>query len=162
VGADQNSLRRCRISRIPRHQITKLDCASVRRLLSESLLAGLPAEARQTIDEVLANLLVRIAAGWPGTEISERLGFCQSLATVEIAPDFLAARRCSTRNRGIRLAWFCLFFLRACGCWRVARSATGGYEKQIEKPERSQCRTNIGPSFRRLPFSLSASSCASH
>ena len=70
----------------------------------ESLLAGLPAETGQTIDEVLANLLVRIATGWPGTEISERLRFCQSLATVKIGPDFLSGRR-SAVGTGL-LAWF--------------------------------------------------------
>ena len=96
MGADQNSLRRCWGPRKPRDEIAEFDFAPVWRLLGEALLACLPAETGQTIDEVLANLLVRIAAGWPGTEIGERLRFRQSLATVEIGPDFLSVRRRST------------------------------------------------------------------
>ena len=105
MGADQNSLRRCRGPRKPRDEIAKFDFAPVRCVLRESLLACLPTETGQTIDEVLANLFVRIATGWPGTEIGERLRFRQSLATVEFGPDFLWAAWCF-RSRSEAFAWF--------------------------------------------------------
>ena len=162
MGANQNSLRRCREPRKPRAQTTKFDFAPVRRLLGESLLACLPAQSGQTIDEVLANLLVRIAAGWPWTEIGERLGFRQSLATVKIGPDFLSARRRSTRVRGVRLVWIGLSFWRCSGCWSIAGLAAGNHEKQAEKPDRFQCRANIRFSFRGSKLSLPDNSMTSH
>lgn len=90
---NQKSLSRRWAPRKTRDEIAKLELMPVRRLFTESLIAGLPAETGQTINEVLASLPIRIATRWPGTEISQRLRFRQSLTTVKSSPDILSAER---------------------------------------------------------------------
>jgi hypothetical protein len=93
MGANQNSLRGGRGPRKLRDEITEFDFAPIWSVLREALFACLPSQVGQTIDQVLPDLLVRIAAGWPRTKIGDNSCFRQSLVTVETRPDFLWGRR---------------------------------------------------------------------
>ena len=147
---NQKSLSRRRAPRKTRDEIAKLELMPVRRLFTESLIAGLPAETGQTINEVLANLPIRIATRWPGTEISQRLRFRQSLTTVKISPDILSAGRRPSRYGAARPVCLDLRFWRFSGCGNFARLAIGDDEKEAEKPDHAQCQPTAGLSLRRL------------
>src|SRR4029077_1388093 len=86
----------------------------------------------------------------PGTEISQRLRFCQSLTTVKINPDILSARGRLIWYGAVRLVCIDLRFCRSSGCRGVARLAIGDDEKETEKRDHAQCRPTAGLSQRRL------------
>ena len=96
----------------------------------ESLLSCLPAEFGQAIDQVLADLPVRIGTGWPAAEIGQGLRFGQSLGTVEIGPDFFPARRRLAWDGRLHAVWIYRCLLGESGARGIAGLAAGDKKKR--------------------------------